>query len=323
MYDIITFGSATRDAFFYSNDFKILKNKEFLSGRALALDLGSKVEISDVVFTTGGGGTNTAASFANLGFNTACVAQIGDDLSGEHIIDELKENKVKTDFIIKSKEEKTAYSVILSSKDLGRTILVYRGASGHIEPKKISWSKIKSKWIYIASTNGNFSLLNKIFQHAFKNKIKIAFNPGSKELKNTPKIKSLLKRTDVLILNQEEAASLTGIEYNKTNYILKKLDILTSEIAVMTRGNSGVMVVDNGRVYSAPSLGEKGVERTGAGDAFGSGFVSGMILKNDIEYAMQLGSSNATSVIQKIGAKNGLLSKKDLNDIKKVKVSRE
>jgi sugar/nucleoside kinase (ribokinase family) len=70
-------------------------------------------------------------------------------------------------------------------------------------------------------------------------------------------------------------------------------------------------------------LGGEGIERTGAGDAFGSGFVSGMILENDIEYAIQLGSANATSVIQEIGAKNGLLQKDDLDGIEKAEVNKE
>jgi ribokinase len=320
MYDIITFGSATRDAFFYSSDFKIIKNKNFLTGKALALDLGAKIEIDDVVFATGGGGTNTASSFSNLGFKTACVVQVGDDISGKHILEELKQDKIDTSFINTDKKQKTAYSVILSSKDKGRTILVYRGASSHIDPQKINWDKLKSKWFYIASMNGNFDLLDKIFKHAEKNKIKIAFNPGSKELENL-KLKPLLKKTNIFILNQEEASSLTQINFEKTEDILHKLDNMAPGLAIMTRGDRGVMAVDDNRIYSAKTLGEKGIEKTGAGDAFGSGFTSGMILKNDISYAMQLGSANATSVIKKIGAKNGLLSKKDLKNFKKVKVN--
>lgn len=322
MFDIITFGSATRDAFFYSDDFKILENEEFLSGKALAMDLGSKVEVDDVVFTTGGGGTNTAVSFAGLGLNTSCVVQVGEDLSGKHIEEELKENGVDIYFVMKDENNKTAYSVVLSSKNKGRTILVYRGASSNINSSKINWEELKSKWFYIASVNGNFELLNKIFEVASANDIKIAFNPGSKELKDE-RLKPLLEKTNILILNKEEAAILTGESIEKEKEILEKLDNMTSSIAVMTKGNEGVKIIDNDVIYSAPSLGKDGIERTGAGDAFGSGFVSGIILKNDIEYAMQLGSANATGVIQEIGAKNGLLRKDDLDGIEKVEVNKE
>ncbi len=321
MYDIITFGSATRDAFFFSADFKIIRNKNFLTGKALAMNLGAKIEIDDVVFTTGGGGTNTAVSFSKLGFKVAYAGQVGDDISGQHILEELKQNNVNISFAITDKKQKTAYSVILSSKDWGRTILVYRGASSYIDSKKINWSKLKSKWFYISSLNGNFDLLEKIFEHAEKNKIKIAFNPGSRELENS-KIKPLLRMTNILILNQEEASNLTQINFKKTATILKKLDNFTLGITVMTQGDKGLEAICDGKMYRAGTLGEKGVEKTGAGDAFGAGFTSGMILKNDIFYAIRLGSANATSVIRIIGAKNGLLDKKDLNNFKKVEVKK-
>lgn len=321
MYDIITFGSAVRDAFFYSSNFKVFKNKSFTAGQGLGFNLGSKIEIDKVIFTTGGGGTNTAVSFSKLGFNTACIVQVGDDVSGREVINGLKKEKVKTDFLLINKKLNTAYSVILSAGNKGRTILIYRGASSYISPENISWSKIKSKWFYIASLNGNFSLLDRIFQNAKKNKTKIAFNPGSEELKRPQKLIPLLKKADILILNQEEASILTKISFNKLSPILKKIDSLTPGIGVITKGARGVAVILNGKIYQAKTLEAKAIEQTGAGDAFGSGFVSGMILKNNIEYAIQLGSANATSVIQKIGAKNGLLSKKDLNNFKKVKVS--
>lgn len=321
MYDIITFGSATRDAFFYSRNFKVYKSKSFFSGKALCFNLGSKVEIDKVFFTTGGGGTNTAVAFSKLGFKTACIVSLGDDVSGQAVISDLQEEKVDTKFIIKKKTINTAYSVILSIPKKERTILVYRGASEEILLKEIPWSKIKSKWFYIASLGGNFLLLEKIFQYAQKHKIKIAINPGTKEISKPKKLLLLLKRADILLLNQEEGALLTGIPFQMPKSILMKLDSEIKGMVVMTRGKKGSAVAYEGKIYQAGIIPTRVVERTGAGDAYGAGFVSGIMLKNDISYAMQLATANSTSVIQKIGAKNGLLSKKDLKKIKKVKVN--
>ena len=53
------------------------------------------------------------------------------------------------------------------------------------------------------------------------------------------------------------------------------------------------------------------VDRTGAGDAFGSGFVAGLIQASRIEYAIRLGSANATSVVEYVGAKKGIVTKND------------
>ena len=92
-------------------------------------------------------------------------------------------------------------------------------------------------------------------------------------------------------------------------------------ITVMTRGTKGVMVANGGEFLKAGILRGKVVERTGAGDAFGSGFTSGIMKKDDISYAIKLGSANSTYVIKKVGATRGLLAKKDLNKFPKIKVT--
>ncbi len=94
-------------------------------------------------------------------------------------------------------------------------------------------------------------------------------------------------------------------------------------IAIMSKGPEGVAVSDGKNIYSA-GIPESGyTDRTGSGDAFGSGFVSAIMDSRNIPYAIQLGTANATSTIQKIGAKNGLLKKGDFGSWPKVAVKIE
>ncbi|MFC1756720.1 carbohydrate kinase family protein [Patescibacteria group bacterium] len=102
--------------------------------------------------------------------------------------------------------------------------------------------------------------------------------------------------------------------------IFKKLDELVDGIVVMTKGSDGVVVSDGKNMYSA-GIPESGmVDRTGAGDAFGSAFTAGYIETGDIVYAIQLGTANATSVLQQMGATNGLLKKGEWGEWTKVEV---
>ena len=119
----------------------------------------------------------------------------------------------------------------------------------------------------------------------------------------------ILKKIDILLLNQEEASLLTGISYQKEKQIFKKLDELVPEIAIMTKGDRGAVVSGGNCLYRAGAPKVKVAEKTGAGDAFGSGFLASYIKNQNIEQALQLGIANSTSCIQKIGAKNGLLKK--------------
>lgn len=309
MFDIVTFGSATRDLFIKSKEFKTLKSKEFITGQGLCFNLGSKIRIDDLFFATGGGGTNTAATFNKQGFKTAYVGRVGNDPGGKVILEELDDLRV-TKFVSIDKKTKTAYSIVLSSGK-ERTILVYQGACHYLERKDIPFNRLKAKWFYIAGFSGQSAkVLNPLVDFAKKNKIKIALNPSSSQLALGLKgLKSILSKIDVLLLNQEEGARLAEMPYQKERKIFKKLDKFVPGIIVMTKGPKGAVVSDGKYIYVAGTFKEKRyVDRTGAGDAFGSGFVSGLI-RGGIEQGIRLGSANGTAVVEDWGAKNGLLTK--------------
>jgi ribokinase len=311
MFDIVTFGSATRDLFLKSKDFKTLKSKEFITGQGLCFNLGSKIYLDNLVFATGGGGTNVAVTFAGQGLKTACVGRVGDDPGGKAILEELDKFKVKG-FVAKDKKIKTAYSIVLSVSKKERTILVYSGACHYLMLKDIPFDKLRARWIYIAGLSGaSAKLFLPIINFAKKNKIKVALNPGAGQLALGLKgLKNILSNVDVLILNQEEGARLANLPFKKEKEIFEKLDRFVRGIVVMTKGPKGVVVSDGKYIYSAGIFKEKKyVDRTGAGDAFGSGFVAGLIRTKKIEEAIRLGSANGTAVVEELGAKNGLLTR--------------
>ncbi|MFH1462473.1 MAG: carbohydrate kinase family protein [bacterium] len=324
MYDIITFGSASRDIFLRSKKFREIDNKGFIAGKGLCLPAGSKIRIDDIHFSPGGGGANTAVTFVNQGFKTAFCGMIGDDPAGNDIVKELKGKKINTEFVFRTKAKATNQSVVLSFSPKERTILVYRGAAGELSEKDIPWSKLKSKWFYLAPLSDKMvKLFEKLIDFAKRNKIKVALNPGNAQLA-LPKeqLKRILRKVDILILNKEEASLLTGIPYQKEKEIFQQTDLLCPGITIMTKGSEGAVVSDGKYLYRAPSLRPKAVEGTGAGDSFASGFLSGFIQKKgNIEYAIQLAMANSAACLQSIGAQNGLLKKTD--SWKKTKVEKE
>ncbi len=327
MYDIITFGSAAQDIHVKSKAFKILKNEgDFQTGEGICLALGSKINVEDITFLSGGGGTNTAATFAKQGFRTAFCGGIGVDISGLEIVRELKHLRVDTRFIVKKKEKHTNTSVIISNTGEDRTILVYRGASDDVNSKDIPWKKIrKTKWFYIAPLAGLLcDSFGEIVDFAKTNNIKVAINPSIQQL-SLPheKLKSILQKVDILFLNQEEASYLTKIPFQQETEIFKKIDEICPGIAVMTKGGEGTVVSDGKYLYSALPLDDrKIVDTTGAGDSFAAGFLSEYIRSNgDIEKSIQLGLANSEANLTEVGAKTGLLDKNA--EFQRAKVSKE
>jgi sugar/nucleoside kinase (ribokinase family) len=313
LFDIITIGSATRDVFLSSEGFKVVKDSDFATGQAECFGLGSKIEIKKILFTTGGGGTNAAVTFARQGLKTCCIGAIGNDNNGNDIVEELKKESVNTDYFQKSEDgELTAYSVILVNPNGERTILSYKGEGQNFKVDKIPFDKFKAGWAFLDSLGGHYDLLEGAVNWAVKNKVKLATNPGGKELAHgIDKLKPLFKYFSVVIMNKEEASKLTGIDYENEAKIFKYMDNIIDGIFVMTKGPEGVTVSDGENMYSAGVPDSPVVERTGAGDAFSSGFMVEYIRSNDIAKAIQMGTVNASSVVTKFGAKEGILNKDD------------
>lgn len=323
MFDIITIGTATRDVFVKSKDFHVDSDHHVLGGKALVMPLGAKLEVSDIMFSTGGGATNTAVTFARQGFRTACVVSVGRDISGDAVINDLKKEKIRTDFVLKSKKP-TGYSLLLEHTSGERTVLVHRGASEDLSAKNISMHRFATKWIYLSSLAGNLELLSKIVRFAGKNRIRVAYNPGGKELKQRDKLLPLLKHIDIVVANREEASLITGISFEQELKIFNVWDEMSPGINVMTDARNGVTVSDGKYLYRAGIYPEKQiVDRTGAGDAFASGFTAGIVrelakrrrisldelIPESVEYAICLGSANATAKVEGTGAKFGLLTR--------------
>lgn len=334
MFDVVTIGTATRDMYLIGVDYDLHhKDTHAITGEAVCLPLGSKVYVKSVEFTTGGGGTNAAVTFAREGFRVGCIAEVGGDIAGEELIKELKKEKVETDFIFHDKKKKTAYSVILLTSSGERTILSFQGAGTSIRADYIPWRKIKTAWIYLDSLHGNMPLIRGIVEYKKNNpSVRIAWNPSLLDLNINKKVlRELLEYIDIFISNQEEASFLTGKSYDDEKAIFGAFDKLIPGIAVMTKGPQGVVVSDGNTLWRAGTYKEKKViDRTGAGDAFASGFVAGLMLKvkenkaestkfsdEMIEYALRLGSANATSKIEGIGAKYGILKKREFENDKR------
>jgi sugar/nucleoside kinase (ribokinase family) len=117
----------------------------------------------------------------------------------------------------------------------------------------------------------------------------------------------LWKHFDIVGMNQEEAAAMTGIPYEQEDRVFKAMDEAIGGIFIMTKGSVGVSVSDGSWLYEAGIPNKEVIERTGSGDAFHSGFLSEFIRSGSIEKAIQAGTANASSVVMHYGAKNGIL----------------
>ena len=253
-----------------------------------------------------GNSPNAAVCAARLGIKTSLVSYIGEDSIGKGNIEELLNNKVNIDYMETVPGMKSNYHFVLWY-DTERTILV-----NHNEYPYSFHSDIpEPKWIYLSSLAHNSTeyhgqILEYLKSHP---NTKLAFSPGTFQMKlGYEALKDVYERTLVLLCNKEEAQRILNSEISNELDLMKMLYNLGPKIIVLTDGLNGAYAYDGVSAFYAPIYPKGPYERTGAGDAFSSTFVSCLILEKSIEEALLWSGINAMSVVQQVGPQKGLLT---------------
>ncbi len=267
---------------------------------------GNKIPVTSLDLSIGGNAANNAVGCTRLGIKTAIVLSLGDDVIGNQITDNLVKEKVDISFVKKEAGASSNSSIVI--RYLGeRTIFTYHAKKIYEFPQNLP----KTKWIYLTSMGENFeSFYQNVYNFVSANQdISLAFNPGSWQLRNIEAIKKILSITKVLFVNKEEAEKITGTAKSEANQkeLLTALIKLGIEIPVITDGQNGAYTWFENKFLKLGILNLPVIERTGAGDAFGSGCLSAIIKGKTMEEALVWGMVNSSSVISFIGSQKGLL----------------
>ena len=310
--DVLCIGSATVDHFLII-DIPFSKVK-----------VGDKILVKSIHTYSGGGATNSASALAKLGLKVKTATKVGDDDDGNFILKELKAEGVENICRNRSKEQTDLATIISSTKEKDRIIMVHKGASTDLSLKDIPASTLNCAWIYLATLTGkSLSVAYDIAKISRKKRINLLFNPSLYlAQKGVKTLSPILQNTSVLVLNKEEAQALLKTSSNDFQFLLKGLQKCGSKVVIVTDGRRGLYTLQNNVMYSltkTPNV--KIVHTAGAGDAFTSGFLTGLIKNYSFDNALRLGQVNASSVIQHVGAKNGQLTEKEAHlRMKKYKI---
>lgn len=334
MFDVITIGSATLDAFIETDVAKIVSvSSTDMKNEFMAYPYGAKIEIDSFEFETGGGAINAATNFATLGLKTSTIVKVGNDEQSEKIMNVLRRANVDLNNVVKSDEYKTGFSIILISFQGDRTVLAHRGANAHLEMKDINFEAVKnSKWLYLAPLNGDSTkVLDELADYAENNNVNLAINVGTSSIKQGKEnLYSILKTAEIIILNKDEATMLTGIQVRpdtknekfSNNIIhpdiismLNELNMGDGRVTIITDGKHGVYAYDSKKYYHCGEFPAQVVSTLGAGDAFSSTFVASFEKTNgDIEKSLKYASVVAASTVENFGAQSGFMSFEEIEN---------
>jgi len=273
----------------------------------------------------GGSAANTIYGLAKLGVETGFTGAIGDDAEGKILLNDFQKAGVDTSQIKVKPETKTGSVLCLSDRLGRRSLYVIPDANNLLTIADLDLTYInQAKILHLSSfaDDRQFKVLLELIDR-LDSSIKISFAPGALyAAKRLKALTPILARTYILFVNQDEIQQLTGEDIVAgTKSCLK----LGCQIIAVTLGRGIPILLGkraNGREIKAvcyirdaeaeyaiePNSRNIGaeVDTTGAGDAFATGFLYGLLKRKGLEECGCLGDIVAQFSIAKLGAREGL-----------------
>ncbi len=307
--------------------------------RLMNFRLGSKTQLEKETITFGGNALNVAIGLVRAGIEVDFCSIVGNDIDGERVVQflfnegEVLQQKTGKNLLkfnnVKQQTVKTNVGYVVNFMS-ERFLLIDTSSKSYEIPSSQSFDG--EPWVFLSSIGPGYEVFFEEFIPLKKEKgFRSAYNPSSNELKKpVATYLEMIKTSDVLFVNKKEAGKILKRDVNEINrkeendssgsvlsvhgaYVNQEIHNLLSGlfdlnhgIVVVTDGIRGSYVFDGKELYFESSDGIEAVEKTGAGDAYESGFLAEYLKTGDIQAAMKSGTENAGSVIQHIGAIEGL-----------------
>ncbi len=313
--DVLAIGDVVTDAFIRLDD-KYEHSYKNEDGKWLAIPFGVKIPFDHVeVIEAVGNAANAAVSFAKLGLHAGLVANVGSDTWGRDIINALHKKKVDSRFVHINHDKISNYHYVLWYKD-ERTILIKH------EEYEYHWPRFRvsdiPKWVYFSSISKNAIEYHDEVSEWLKEhpEVKMAFQPGTFQIEaGVERLKDIYARTEVLILNREEAVIVTGGDYHDLHDMMNRMHSYGCKIVVITDGPDGAYASDGENRFKMPNYPDPAppLERTGAGDSFASALVAALAKGATLEEALLWAPINSMNVVQHVGAQAGLLTSDEID----------
>lgn len=256
-----------------------------------------------------GGMGNVAVGLSRLGGKAQFIGKAGEDALGSFYQDNLIKEGVSAKVIF-DKDSSTGIIITFVDEEGERSFLVSRGANDFLLPEEIAQyeSDIKrSKYLFISGcslvNNPQREAVLKAADIAKSGNVKVIFDAGAHNLIRQKRLvfEKLLNLCDIVTLNLEEAKALTN--HDRIRDIAKHLSESVPLVA-LKMGKEGCMIITPDKKFKCQSNKVNCVDSTGAGDAFVSAFIYGLIKKLPLEAIARLANWYASHNIKKLGSRS-------------------
>ena len=270
----------------------------------------------------GGSAANTIYGLSKLGVNTGFCGAVGGDSEGRLLLRDFK--KVGTDIgPVRVYDKASSGTVFCLSSPRKRSLYVLPGANACLSLADINMAYIDSAaYLHLTSfvDEAQFALSLKVVEE-LSPEVKLSFSPGALYVARGVKaLKPFMAKTHILFLNRDEIEGLVGKSYQEAastcvaagcrNVAVtfgKGIRLDGRRVSAYVRDANAERYIDTGK-----RLHGEVADTTGAGDAFASGFLFGLLEGKDLETCGRLGNCTARLSLKCSGARGGLPTRRRL-----------
>lgn len=240
-----------------------------LTFRVPAVPRPGVTEVCPYALGFGGKGANQAVQAARLGAAVSLLAKIGDDLFGPAILEALRKEGIKVEHVTIAEGCLTGTAVILVDPTGQNTIVTHGGPN--VAMARVDASKAERD----ISSAGAVLITLEVPEEPLAEVLHIARRAGVRTILNpAPPVdfpRTLLSLVDVCLPNESELAALTGSPVTTIDEVERAAEALRRmgpRQIVVTRGDQGALVLDEGGAEVIPAHRVTAIDSSGAGDAF-------------------------------------------------------
>jgi ribokinase len=263
----------------------------------------------------GGKGANQAVQAARLGVPVSYIGCVGDDDFGKEMVSCMKGHGIDTQHMQTVKGCASGTAIIFVDADAQNEIVVISGANDELRPESIRKAEdtIASAALLVTPFDIPLESVHEAVALAAVHGVPSMVNPAPVLSEKIDP--SLLSQVGILVPNETEAESLTGVSHKKSDFAeaaIGRLKEAGAQQIIITLGENGSMLADAERTERIPAFEVGPVDTTAAGDAFIGGLAAGYQFFPHLPELIRFASAAAAIAVTKEGAQASLPDRKEV-----------
>jgi ribokinase len=261
----------------------------------------------------GGKGANQAVAASLTGASTLMIGCVGDDAFSEALLQSLRNANVDVNGVSRINDVRTGTATIIVEGNGKNRIIIIPGANDRVSLNFVTqkWGEISRSDLVLLQHEIPLPTIHEIIKHCHQKDIRVILNPAPMY----PIPTEILALVDTLVLNETEAAALTG----KTISGVSSAEQATRDIlevgvktVIITLGELGAVLMDNiGTIYQ-PAFKVEAVDTTTAGDTFVGSYAASILAGKSPAQALLYASAASAIAVTRLGAQSSIPSNNEV-----------